>query len=246
MLLAVFDVGNTRIHAALFAPTSAGVRLIELRHAAVLPGSVLRRWRAPVAEAVFASVRPAADRPLERAVRSAWGVPLKRMLRDFPPGIPNHTRKPDETGADRLANAVAAWHRCGRACVVADVGTAVTFDVVDSRGRFRGGAISPGRILQARALHRGTAALPDVPPGKHSRIGRTTREAIRAGIDWGISGLLREGRRRISAELGGRPRFIGTGGDADRYAGLFDEVVPELTLEGVALSWLAFRRARHG
>src|SRR5262245_315507 len=177
MLLAALDQGNTRLHAALFAPTPAGVVLVESRDE-----PDLRRWRAPVAEAVYASVRPERDRALERVVKAAWGVAPRRMGRDFPAAIRNRTRRPKQTGADRLANAVAAWRRCRAACVVVDLGTAITVDIVNGKGEFVGGAIAPGLAAMARALHDRTSRLPLVPPRPRADLGRDTRGAIEAGL----------------------------------------------------------------
>jgi len=233
MLLAAIDVGNSRRHAALFAPTPAGVELVE-----TCDEPDFKRWRAPVAEVVYASVRPESDRALERALKSGWGLRAAKMGRDFPAAIRNRTRRPAQTGADRLADAFAAWRRCRRACVVVDMGTAITVNVVDGRGDFIGGAIAPGLATMARSLHDGTSLLPLVPPQPLADLGRDTRTAIRAGLYAAARGVIGVGRHLVK----GPARLFGTGGDARHFAPLFDEVVPHLTLEGIALSWLQSRR----
>jgi type III pantothenate kinase len=238
MLLAALDVGNTRFHAALFAPTSSGVALVERRDADSIPTTFFRRWKVPVAEVVYASVRPEANRGLERAVRAGWGIRALKMGRDFPAAVRNRTKRPAQTGADRLANAVAAWHRCGRACVVVNLGTAITVDIVNRRGEFVGGAIAPGLAAMARALHDGTSLLPLVPPRPRADIGRDTKSSIEVGLYAAARGMIGIGRHLV----GGPARLIGTGGDARWFTELFDEVVPDLTLEGIALSWLKTRR----
>src|SRR5262245_34925081 len=158
MLLAALDVGNTRLHAALFSPAPDGVALVEER-----ADPDFRRWRAPIAEVVYASVKPESDRAVERAVKAAWGLRARKMGRDFPAAIPVRPRAPRKTGADRIANGVAAWRRCRTACVVVDLGTAITVDIVNRKGEFIGGAIAPGLATMARALHNGTSRLPLVP-----------------------------------------------------------------------------------
>ena len=232
MLLAALDAGNTRLHAALFAPTPKGIVLVEGRDA-----PDFRRWRVPVAEVVYSSVRPEADRALERAVQAGWGIRALKMGRDFPAAIRNKTRRPKQTGADRLANAVAAWHRCRRACVVVDLGTAITVDIVSKAGDFIGGAIAPGLAAMARALHDGTSQLPLVPHRPRAELGRDTKSAIEAGLYAAARGVIGVGRHLVA----GPARLFGTGGDACWFGPLFDEVVPHLTLEGVALSWLKAR-----
>jgi type III pantothenate kinase len=233
MLLAALDVGNTRVHAALFAPTPTGAALVEAR-----TEPDFRRWKAPVAEVVYASVRPEGDRALERAVKAGWKVPPRRMGRDFPAAIRNRTKKPAQVGADRLANAVAAWRRFRTACVVVDLGTAITVDIVNAEGEFIGGAIAPGIAAMARALHDGTSRLPLVPPRPRADLGRDTRGAIEAGLYAAARGVIGVGRHLVR----GPATVIGTGGDAHWFEPLFDEVVPHLTLEGIALSWLASQR----
>jgi len=232
MLLAALDAGNTRVHAALFAPLADGVVLVERRE-----DPDFRRWRVPVAEVVYASVRPELDRRLERAVKAGWDLRARKMGRDFPAAIRNRTRRPGQTGADRLANAVAAWRRWKRACVVVDLGTAITVDIVNGKGDFVGGAIAPGLAAMARALHGGTSLLPLVPPRPRAALGRDTKSAIEAGLYAAARGVIGVGRHLVK----GPARLYGTGGDARWFASLFDEFVPHLTLEGIALSWLQSR-----
>ena len=153
-------------------------------------------------------------------------VPKGTLLlgRDFPPLVRNKALHPETVGADRLAQASAAWERTKAACVVVSMGTAITIDVVDRRGNFLGGLIAPGLRLMARALHEHTALLPEVEPRRMtSPLGRHTADAIRAGISFAAEGL------------------IGTGGDAPLYRDLFDVLAPDLALEGAARSWLCSR-----
>jgi type III pantothenate kinase len=162
------------------------------------------------------------------------------MGRDFPAAIRNRAKRPDLVGMDRLANAVAAWARVKGPCVAVDVGTAVTFDVVNGRGEFVGGMIAPGPALQARSLHEHTARLPEVKVKASRRaIGRFTEEAIEAGVHLGLVGLVKEGLSRIGRELGARPRSLATGGGGTLVRDCVDEVADWLTLEGIARSAMA-------
>src|SRR5262245_51044907 len=77
--------------------------------------------------------------------------------RDFPPLVRNRARHPGTVGSDRLAQASAAWARANGPCLVVSMGTAITIDVVNSRGDFLGGLIAPGLRTMARALHAFTA-----------------------------------------------------------------------------------------
>jgi type III pantothenate kinase len=203
MRIGVIDVGNTRTKRALFD----GRRLRPLK------GKVDRWIGVRVGSA-----------PLPR------GTLL--LGRDFPPLVKNRALHPETVGPDRLAQASAAWSRTGGPCVVVSMGTAITVDVVNGRGEFRGGLIAPGLRLMARALHEHTARLPEVEPARRkSPLGRHTREAIQAGISFAAEGLLRAALARLKG------RVYGTGGDAALFRELFDVFVPDLALEGVARSY---------
>jgi pantothenate kinase type III len=89
----------------------------------------------------------------------------------------------------------------------------------------------------ARALRDATALLPEVEPVRRRRaVGRDTQEAIRCGISLAAEGLL---RRALQDRRG--PVF-GTGGDAPLFREFFDVWAPDLALEGIALSFLCWRR----
>lgn len=149
-------------------------------------------------------------------------------------------------GADRIANVVAAAHDYpDEALVVLDAGTATTLDVVlpaaaaGGKPRFLGGAIAPGVGTMARALHGGTAQLPDVPLSlpTHS-IGRNTPEALQNGCVRGYRGLVHELLKAMEQECGCRLKPVLTGGDAPLLAELMPELgapEPLLTLRGIAL-----------
>lgn len=165
-------------------------------------------------------------------------VPRGTLLlgRDFPPLVRNRARHPETVGADRLAQASAAWARTQGPCVVVSLGTAITIDAVDGSGGFLGGLIAPGLRLMARSLHDHTRLLPEVDPvRRRSPLGRHTREAIEAGISFAAEGLIRTALARH------RGRVFGTGGDAPLFRELFDVLVPDLALEGIARSYLCSR-----
>ncbi len=164
-------------------------------------------------------------------VRAATQLPLRVQL-----------EHPDRVGIDRLLDAVAAGRqkRPAAAAVIVDAGSAVTVDLVDPDGTFRGGAIFPGLRLMAQALHDYTALLPVVairqprPP----LPGLSTTTAIEAGVYWAAAGGIRS-----AAELLARDHpeidFFLTGGDAALLQPALGEGVrfwPEMTLEGLRLA----------
>jgi type III pantothenate kinase len=158
--------------------------------------------------------------------------------------IPVRVAGPELVGADRLLGAWTAVGLVGAPCIVVDVGTATTVDVVHADGAFVGGAILPGPVLGMRSLARGTALLPPVPLElPEDAIGRDTVEAIASGVILGhreaIGGLV----RLMSDELGGeRPTVVLTGGDAHVLGSpdWADRIEPQLVLRGLgALAELA-------
>jgi type III pantothenate kinase len=162
--------------------------------------------------------------------------------------LKNAYSTPGTLGADRLANVVAAakyFHE--RAVLVIDLGTCITYDLLERDGTYKGGAISPGLHMRAKALHAYSARLPEVdPPEGTAPLGTTTTGALEAGIQHGILGELREfigihGKERPDMAV------VLTGGDGSRFAralesGIF--AIPFLTLEGYH-ALLEYHRSLH-
>ena len=155
------------------------------------------------------------------------------------PLLPLEILRPHEIGADLVANALAAYTRYRRNCVVVDFGTALTFTTVSGDGRILGVAIAPGLKTAIRSLFANTAQLPEVPiEAPASALGLSTTHAIQAGVVLGYEGLVRSLIDRIRAELNGDCIAIATGGLSGQIPSLHDgfaDVVPSLTLEGIRL-----------
>jgi len=150
--------------------------------------------------------------------------------------------QPEEVGADRLVNAVAAHARYGGPLVVVDFGTATTFDVVDANGSYCGGVIAPGVNLSLEALHMAAAKLPRVAIGRPERvIGKGTIEAMQSGIYWGYVSLVEGIVGRISEEFGEQMIVVATGGLASLFVQSTEAIEsadPELTLRGLHAIYL--------
>lgn len=152
-------------------------------------------------------------------------------------GITVAVNRPEVIGTDRLVDAVAAYRRTQKAVVVIDFGTATTFNVVDGRGTFLGGAIAPGLGTVTRALIERASALPAVelsaPP---QAIGRDTIPAIQSGLVYGYVGLVEGLLQRTCAELGETATVFATGGLGGVIAPLTSAIHaydPWLTLAGI-------------
>ena len=156
--------------------------------------------------------------------------------------------QPRSLGADRALNAIAAHAKYEGDLIVVDFGTATTFDAIDFSGAYKGGIIAPGINLSLDALVGNTAKLPRIAieaPRTNSVIGTNTEDQMLIGVYWGYVALMEGLIARMRAEIGRPARVVATGGLAilfDEHTRLFDEVDPDLTLDGLAI--LAARSAR--
>jgi len=195
---------------------------------------------------IVCSVNPQALERLRKTVADAGHEPPHMAGLDFPIPVATTVDEPDRVGPDRLLAALGAYRRACGACIVVDVGTAVTVNAIDDDGTFLGGAIFPGPDLMARSLTEGTARLPkvDMHAGgamPESAVGRNTEEAIRVGVSRALSGGIGYLVTEMVLELdGASPVFLTGGGAADEEAAAADTdyvVAPDLVLEGLVLAW---------
>ena len=149
-------------------------------------------------------------------------------------------KNPNEVGADRIVNAVAAYKRHQTSLIVIDFGTATTFDAISEKGEYLGGAISPGIGISSEALFTHASKLPRVdiykPPA--TVVGKDTISCIQSGIIFGYAGLVDGLVKRMKAEMGGNPKVIATGGLAPliyHVADTIEAVEPNLTLDGLKI-----------
>ena len=190
-------------------------------------------------EVIVASVVPSLRFPLRQALRQICGQEPLFIEPGVKTGMPILYEVPQEVGADRIVNAVAAHARLGGPCIVVDFGTATTFDVVTERGEYAGGVIVPGIAVSADALFEKAARLSRVEIRRPDRvIGKTTAGSIQSGLYFGYLSLVDGVVDRIARELGGKPRVIATGGLAELFGAgseRIEEVDPLLTLTGLLL-----------
>lgn len=188
-----------------------------------------------------ASVVPAVNGKLERALRRRFNLHPQWITPRSPLGLSYAVKKPGQVGADRIANAVAAVALYGAPAVVVDFGTATTFDCISRANAYLGGAILPGPRLGAWALARRTAQLPEVSVAKPRRVvGRDTVECIQSGLYYGYLGMIEKVMNLTLREMGEpKARRIYTGG----LARLFKDDLgggavwaPDLTLQGIRLA----------
>lgn len=190
--------------------------------------------------AALASVVPFLDFPMTEAVKKYFSVTPLQVNASTDTGMAILCRNPREVGADRIVNALAGREKYGSPLIVADYGTAITFDVVSPEGEYMGGAIAPGLNSGISALFSKAAKLPQVALNiPESVIGRSTEEAIQSGILFGSAGLTDRIVDMIHSEKGmNGAKVIATGGHAGLMAKVskrIDVVDKWLTLEGLKM-----------
>jgi type III pantothenate kinase len=245
-ILFACDVGNTRVAFALVT----GDAIAQVVHVplggldglrAVLESAGAATSDAPV---IVSSVHPETTEQLRCLATEMTRGSMLVAGDDFPVPVETRVDHPQRVGVDRLLAALAAHRACGGACIVVDVGTAITVDAVAPGGCFLGGAILPGPTLAARSLRQHTAALPEVDfaaaDSTVDPIGGNTEAAIRSGILLGTAGAIERLVAEQRTTLGAEARIIGTGGGLDAVAErlrCLDEVRPDLVLEGLVAAW---------
>jgi type III pantothenate kinase len=250
-MLLVVDVGNTQTHFGTFD----GDRLVEHWRFATIRTSTADELGVAVSGLLElrgfgfadldASIVSSTVPQLEPEWTAMGGRYLGHETLTVGPGLrtgmPIRFDNPREIGADRLVNAVAIRERYGGPAVCVDFGTAVNFDVISAIGEYLGGVLVPGVEISLEALTERGAKLPKIdlaPP--RGVIGKTTVDAIRAGVIYGYAAAVDGIVRRLRAELGHGLVTVATGGLAGYivpFSEEISEVDPLLTLTGLRLLW---------
>ncbi|MDR2860848.1 MAG: type III pantothenate kinase [Elusimicrobiota bacterium] len=262
-MLLVFDIGNTNITIGIFdikdLKTSSkakkvwristiksqtadeyAVILMDMFYYSGIKSEDIK-WVAA------ASVVPSLNYSFKELSEKYLGKKLFFVNSENCAGLKFAVKSKKQVGADRIANSVAAFNMFGGGIIVIDFGTATTFDCIDLKGRYLGGAIALGPAKSAQALSLKTAQLPHVETKKVLKaIGVTTEECIQAGLYFGYIGLIKEILERSKKEMKVN-HIIATGGLADMISGEIkdiEQVCPDLTLNGIRLIWEKSRRRK--
>ncbi|MFJ1704611.1 type III pantothenate kinase [Kitasatospora sp. NBC_00374] len=196
-----------------------------------------------VAGLAICSSVPAVLHELREVTRRYYGdVPAVIVEPGVKTGVHVLMDNPKEVGADRIVNALAANHLYGGPCIVVDFGTATTFDAVNERGDYVGGAIAPGIEISVEALGVRGAQLRKIELARpRNVIGKNTVEGMQSGILYGFAGQVDGLVNRMARELSKDPddvQVIATGGLATLVLGeaeTIDVHEPWLTLIGLRL-----------
>jgi len=256
--LLVVDVGNTNIVLGIYRDDTlvSSWRLATARDRTydeygITARQLLGETIADGLEgAIVSSVVPPLNGAMAWMIRKYFGIDPLFVEPGIKTGIAIHVDNPQEVGADRIVNCVAAHEIWGGPLIIVDFGTATTFDVVTADASYIGGVIAPGLVISAEALFARAARLPRVdikrPP---SVIGTNTVVNMQSGLYFGYLGLVDGILARMKEEVSGLKRIVATGGIAPLLAAdseHIDEVDEDLTLKGLKIIHDLNRSPRRG
>jgi len=237
----VIDIGNSRMKWGLTGPH--GWSALGVTPNSDIGTLALRDWHnlARPFRVVGVNVAGEAARVRVEGQLTRWRlVPEWLTASASACGVTNDYARPSQLGADRWASLIAAWQRSNTtelfppACVVVNAGTAVTIDVLDAQGVFRGGLILPGVRLMLQTLAENTAALKSAP-GEFRDFPDNTADALHSGAIQAICGAVEQMRRQIDTNPARVCVYLAGGAAMDLAPHLNPpiEVVDNLVLEGV-------------
>jgi type III pantothenate kinase len=223
------DIGNTRIKSALFDKKALQDEFVHLTL-----DEALDCWKnLRFSRCIVSSVKWT-----ESELRGLLPFGFQILNHDTKLPIENKYGSPKTLGLDRIAAATGAWSMVNQKPVLSiDLGSCITFDLVDQSGSFLGGAISPGLAMRAKAMNEFTARLPLVELKNRPRklIGDSTVSCIEIGI-WSGIGYEIMGQIKAYQEKYPQIEVFVCGGDAQSFDSLVKDhifVVPNLVLHGL-------------
>jgi type III pantothenate kinase len=240
-------VGNTRTRVGIMSGTEClKAQSFSSEDPVGIVSQVQAFWKDygdehPDPVAVIASVSHEVADSIEVAAKKVTLGSVYRFGRDLKiPLRHTLTESGEQTvGQDRLLCAIGAFHVVKQACIVVDLGTAITVDFVDGEGVFHGGAIMPGIGMMFESLHEKTAHLPmlkyEKPDLDDMRPANQTDLAMQLGVNACVHGAIRWLAERYAEFYEGYPQIIVTGGDMGVLEDdeLIEAFVPDLQLHGI-------------
>lgn len=239
MILAV-DVGNTTVHFCTLKLEKDGWHFLHSRkyptNGVSFPYFQDISLEPHLFEgAVLCSVVPKKEKTFVHMLKKEMGKQPIIVSAALESGLTLCVRKPEKLGADRIADACGASVSVPLPLITVDIGTATTLNVVDSKRRFRGGAIAPGLDTAMQSLENKTAQLnSEVLETPHHAIGTDTEECLQSGVIFGTASLIEGLTERVEQELGEPASLVLTGGGSSYLD-------PLIRREHVTDPWLLMR-----
>ena len=248
-MLLTIDIGNTNVTLGVFegqrleyrCRLSTDSRRLADEYGLTITSILSLKGVEPkaVTSACICSVVPPLTGTLEEVCKEYFKVTPLTVHAGVKTGVRILYDNPRDVGADRVADAVAAFRLYVGPVIIVDFGTATVFDAISKDGDYLGGAIATGIDVAAEALHQSTAQLRRVeliPP--KSVIGRNAVDSLQSGLVLGYISLVEGMIQRFKKELGQEAVVVATGGIAPlmaRETQVFDAVNPDLTLIGLSM-----------
>jgi type III pantothenate kinase len=248
-MILVVDVGNTNTVLGVYDGETLlnHWRLATRRGATVDEYGILSRNLFSLAKidsskitgVIIASVVPPLDPILRQMAAQYFHLEPMFVEPGVKTGLAVKYDPPQDVGADRIVNGVAAWKKYGGPLIVVDFGTATTFDAISKKAEYLGGVIAPGIVISSEALFERAARLPrvDIRPSRKV-IGTSTVASMQSGLFYGYVGLVEGIIVRMKKELGSDSKVVATGGQAEliaRGTDVIDHLEPDLILEGLRI-----------
>ena len=243
MKILIGDIGNTITKLCLVNEKSKIINMYNIETNKIIKEKSLIRFLSPVLKEnlkrkiLFSSVVPKVYRKINTffkikkyQVYEIKKLPLKNLIKI-------KIDKYNELGSDRIANAIGAYSFYKKNCLIIDLGTATTFDIVRYPGVYEGGVIAPGVKLSILNLSRFTASLPIFNLKANSKIfGKNTKDALNAGFLWGYQGLINNIVKKIKTSFNCSFKIILTGGYSKTFSKLINNkstIEPNITIKGI-------------
>ena len=243
MKILIGDIGNTLTKLCLINKKLKIIKEYNIETAEIIKEKSLIRFLSPVLKEnlkrkiLFSSVVPKVYRKINTffkikkyQVYEIKKLPLKNLIKI-------KIDKYNELGSDRIANAIGAYSFYKKNCLIIDLGTATTFDIVRYPGVYEGGVIAPGVKLSILNLSRFTASLPIFNLKANSKIfGKNTKDALNAGFLWGYQGLINNIVKKIKTSFNCSFQIILTGGYSKTFSKFINNnstIDPNITIKGI-------------
>jgi len=227
MNILIGDIGNTVTKICLVEITNFEIKKViyfnsfEIKSKSLLKKNFKKiiKNKSIISSTLFSSVVPSYGKIVKNFLMNNYQIRFNEIKDKFINKlIKISIKNKKQVGSDRIANAVGAFTKYKKNCIILDFGTATTFDVVTVKGVYIGGVIAPGVNLSIKSLSKSANQIPIFSIKKQSKVvGKNTLEALRSGFYWGYTGLINNIIFKIENETNQKYKIIFTGG----YASLF-------------------------